>query len=126
MLISGPDRHFRSSLVEKGRKMLSKNGAKALAARRPNRTLAATTSLAAIALCSLFPQAADAQSSSNAPPVFETIDANGVDLQSGYLVRNIASIAIGSGGPGSLGFTWTTDPWHRTQIYGWAFVSQNP
>jgi RHS repeat-associated protein len=103
----------------------SKNREGRGAARRPNRALVATSSFAAIALASLFPQPALAQSSSNAPPVFETIDQNGVDLQNGFLVRNLASISIGPGGPGSLGFTWTTDPWQRTQIYGWAFVTQN-
>jgi RHS repeat-associated protein len=103
----------------------SKKEVRGRAAIRSNWGLAATSSLAAVALASLFPQAARAQAVSSAPPVFETIDQNGVDLQNGFLVRNLASISIGPGGPGSLGFTWTTDPWQRTQIYGWAFVTQN-
>jgi len=39
-----------------------------------------------------------------APPVFNAIDEHGVQLLSGYLSVPLASISIGPGGPGSLGY----------------------
>jgi RHS repeat-associated protein len=38
------------------------------------------------------------------PSPFPSIDANGVELQSGHLTLVLASVSIGPGGPGSLGY----------------------
>jgi RHS repeat-associated protein len=100
--------------------------------RRSNACLSATTSLGAIALALLPPQVAHAQvaGSMTPPPVFQAVDDNGVELQTGRIVRTIRSIAIGSGGPGSLGYDWSTDSSLQQDVIGYVSVvgvnPQNP
>lgn len=55
----------------------------------------------------LLPAAASAQVGPQPvpPSPFQALDANGVELKSGVLTLSVASVSIGPGGPGSLGFT---------------------
>ncbi len=59
------------------------------------------------------------------PPVFESVDQNGVEVQTGKIVRTVASISIGPGGPGSLRFDWTSQP-GRESVGGSIKIVQNP
>lgn len=59
------------------------------------------------------------------PPVFETVDDNGVELQSGKLVEVLASISIGPSGPGGLSFDWSTDWSAQKNIWGYVIFTQN-
>jgi RHS repeat-associated protein len=121
----GKTRGIGEAQIKTSKGAAMKNGP---AQKASSRLLSTTTSVAALVVASLFPQVARAQSSAvpNAPPVFESIDENGVDLVSHHLVRTVASISIGSGGPGSLRYEWTTDPWQRQQVYGTIFIGSNP
>jgi RHS repeat-associated protein len=96
--------------------------------RRRRASLAVRASTATIALACLFPQAARAQvgSSPTPPPVFQAVDQNGVELQSGRLVLTIASIRIGNGSPGSLGYDWSTDSSRQQEVYGYVKSAANP
>lgn len=59
-----------------------------------------------------------------APPVFQQVDDNGVELQTGRFVKILASISIGPGGPGSLGFDWSTDPSKQQAVWGYVTLLQ--
>lgn len=56
------------------------------------------------------------------PPVIQKVDQNDVDLQTGKLVKVLASISIGPGGPGSLGFDWSTDNSRQWPIWGYVHI----
>ncbi|WP_230482635.1 RHS repeat-associated core domain-containing protein [Sphingomonas sp. Leaf21] len=65
-----------------------------------------------------------AQTNPTPPPVFQSVDENGVDLASGRLVFRFFGIEIGPGGPGSLGFNWSTnDQDQRPEIRGYINTS---
>src|SRR4051794_18294119 len=85
--------------------------------RRLNSALLLSTVLASGVL---VPSLAHAQAPAMAPPVFKTIDENHVDLGTDNLVLTYASVAIGPGGPGSLGYNWVSDPsGQRPEISGY-------
>jgi RHS repeat-associated protein len=64
-------------------------------------------------LCGVASQAV-AQS---APPIFQTVDQNGVELSTGQLSRVLATVGIGSG-PGSIAYNWSTSQGAQTDAIG--------
>ena len=77
--------------------------------------LMATTALAA-------PTGAQ-QIESTVPPVFQSVDENGVDQISGQMVQVMTSLRIGPGGPGSITYNWTNSNSGQTELFG--FVEAN-
>jgi RHS repeat-associated protein len=77
-------------------------------------------SAAAIAAMLLAPTCAAAQQNGpvSPPPVFQQVDGNGVELQTGKLVLTLANISVGAGGPGSLAYNWGTDKSLATETSG--------
>jgi len=53
------------------------------------------------------------------PPPMQKTDENDVDLQTGKLAKVLASISIGQGQRGSLGFDWSTDNSRQWPIWGY-------
>jgi RHS repeat-associated protein len=49
-----------------------------------------------------------AQSAPEMPPLYPSVDQNGVDVVTGKLSLALASASIGPGGPGSLSYNWAT------------------
>jgi RHS repeat-associated protein len=78
--------------------------------------LMATTALAA-------PAAAQQHIESTIPPVFQSVDENGVDQISGQLVQTLASLSIGPGGPGSITYNWANSNSGQSDVIG--FVAPN-
>jgi YD repeat-containing protein len=78
--------------------------------QRLTNRLAGGASLATVAVAAFCPQPARAQAgvTVTAPPVFQQVDQNGVDLESGSVSIPLATISIGDGGPGSIGYSWST------------------
>jgi len=59
------------------------------------------------------------------PPVFESVDANGVELQYGKVVQVLASISIGPPSAGGLRFDWSTDSSRQAAVWGYVTFGQN-
>jgi hypothetical protein len=80
--------------------------------------------LASSALCSpAFAQIAPGL----APPLaFQSVDGNDVELHSGRVVKALATISIGPGGPGSLSFDWSTDYSLQQPIWGYLHTTFTP
>lgn len=57
------------------------------------------------------------------PPVFKSIDENGVELISRKLNLVMAAISIGAGGPGSLGYNWGTSNSTQREIFGFIDIN---
>jgi RHS repeat-associated protein len=55
---------------------------------------------------------------SDIPPVFQSVDENGVDQISGQMSQVMTSIAIGPGGPGSLSFNYGNSNATQSQLFG--------
>jgi hypothetical protein len=60
------------------------------------------------------------------PLAFQAVDGNDVELHSGRLVKPLASISIGPGGRGSLGFDWSTDYSLQQPVWGYVHVTYTP
>ncbi len=57
------------------------------------------------------------------PPVFKAIDENGVELVSRKLNLVMASISIGSGGPGSFVYNWGTSNSTQREVFGFIDIN---
>jgi len=61
-----------------------------------------------------------------APPVFQSVDSNDVEVQTGVIAKTLASISIGPGGPGSLRFDLSADNRRQADIGGFVVLETNP
>jgi RHS repeat-associated protein len=74
--------------------------------------------IAAALACGFTAPAGAQQIESDIPPVFQSVDGNGVDQLSGRVVQVMTSISIGPGGPGSLTFNWANGNAAQTELSG--------
>lgn len=74
----------------------------------------------------MSPAAAQIGPGLNPPPVFQYVDDNGVNIVSGTIVKTLASISIGPGGPGSLVYNWSTSPAENGAVGGYITITQTP
>jgi RHS repeat-associated protein len=59
---------------------------------------------------------------SDIPPIFQSIDENGVDLISGRMIATMTRITIGPGGPGSLTYNWTNANEGQADLFGFVYA----
>jgi RHS repeat-associated protein len=74
--------------------------------------------LTAAFVCSLASRTSAQPIESDIPPVFQSVDENGVDQISGRMSQVMTSIAIGPGGPGSLSFNYGNSNATQSQLFG--------
>lgn len=65
-----------------------------------------------------MPASAQQQIESTVPPVFQSVDGNGVDQISGQLVQVMTSLSIGPNGPGGLRYNYANSNSGRTELFG--------
>lgn len=64
------------------------------------------------------PAQAQQQIERTIPPVFQSVDENGVDQISGQLVQVMTSLAVGPNGPGGLRYNYANSNSGQTELFG--------